>query len=132
MAKKSQVWEYFSFRKQDTEIDKTITVCNICCTIFDFIELFHFCYTKWNRTEKNREPKFCFLNRTEPCLNRDSPNRLPVDEMRFYLVGWTKYVGFIKIFCNQCFWGVEIRPQSPSEFPRNIPKFVGKISLSKF
>ena len=26
-AKKSQVWEYFSFRKQDTEIDKTITVC---------------------------------------------------------------------------------------------------------
>ena len=32
MAKKSQVWEYryFSFHKQDTEMDKTITVCKIC------------------------------------------------------------------------------------------------------
>ena len=36
MAKKSQVWEYFSFRKQDTEIDKTITVCNICKCEFKY------------------------------------------------------------------------------------------------
>ena len=36
MTKKSQVWEYFSFRKQDTEIDKRITVCNICKCEFKY------------------------------------------------------------------------------------------------
>ena len=36
MAKKSQVWEHFSFCKHDTEIDKTITVCKICKCKFKY------------------------------------------------------------------------------------------------
>nr|XP_022316868.1 uncharacterized protein LOC111120448 [Crassostrea virginica] len=44
-------------------------------TIFDFIELFHFFFTQ-NETEPKKprtEVLFPEPNRTEPCLNRDSP-----------------------------------------------------------